>query len=68
VLQLSAEQQKNTFRTILAQLFTQGSIQLAEGVKNLISFILIENEDNQEVLSSIGDICVHYPFNEFIRE
>jgi hypothetical protein len=43
VLQLPPTQMKETFRTILEQLFTQGSIQLAEGIKNLIAFILMEN-------------------------
>ena len=62
ILQLPPQQQQNTLSTLIQQLFTQGSIQLAEGLKNLIAFILAENEEQADVLSSIGETCVHFPF------
>lgn len=37
-------------------------------MKNIISFLLLENEDDGEVINLLGELCFHYPFEEFIKE
>jgi hypothetical protein len=49
-------------------LFNQANVQLSEGVKNIIAFLLLEYEGDAEFINLLGDLCFHYPFEEFIKE
>ncbi len=55
-------------KTIIQECFKQGNVQLSEGVKNMTSFLLLENEGNNDFIDLLGDLCLHYPFKEFIKD
>lgn len=46
IIALSADNISQLFKGVLDNLFSHGSVHLSEGIKSLISYLLIEKEDN----------------------